>query len=632
MNANLQRLAQIWQAAIPAEKIASVVEWGRLFVKLVGSALSENYNPDITPWTKEPLERTDDGTKEDVVVLPIQSGKSAIGEVGICRQIACANGGDIGYYWQNDTAADARWLKRVEKILLACEEVMRRTVAAKFKWKTGLVSFPHCNFIMQGVKTDRNVASDSIRFAIAEEVHDEQGGWEPGKLEQVRGRLTAYWNSFLGIISNAGYDGDQLHKAMLAGTMQRWEVKCPGCRLYHPMRTEWDPKHPELGGLRYDADGCRLENKEYDYFKLASTVRFQMPCGAIVRENERQRRALSLSGRYSEPRKGADLRKRSYTMEAVAIDYIPWLSLIQQKHAAKKALDYSDPEPYSVYMRERECRFWKRGLQPITQNIVLSSGIKKDSAGLPNREFRFGAGDYQQGEFKAGELPHWWHLIVDVETLPDGRVHLLIVSEGMITTDDDLVDTFARHGVLPTSICLDSSWNAPHVYQLCLKHGYTAVKGDNSGLYAGHPDGSRKVYSPPKPLHAMINQPPVHDYVYNYGELLPHPLEPMFIRYSQFGLLNRVAWLRSSKLVWLEVPGDVSEDFISHLDSWQIRKLPNKKTLVMEEQWGQCRDRDDLLMCLCYITLLMEDAGKIGAHAGPGPNQAEPGPNNEEEK
>jgi hypothetical protein len=612
MNKNLQRLGEIWARAIPKPKTDSVVEWARDNVLLPGSSLDEKFNPDITPWTSEPLERTDDGTPEMVLVEPVQSGKSTVGEAALCRQIACSSGGHIAYYWQNDLASDERWMERVERILLACEAVMARTSKKRFKWLKGLVAFPHLNFRMLGARTDRNVASRTVRFAICEELHDEQGGWEPGKLEQVRGRLTTHWNSFLGIISNAGYEGDQLHKAFLAGTMQEWEVKCPGCGKFHVMRTEWDAKQPQFGGLRYNADGCRLGNGDYDYIKLASTVRMQMPCGASVPDDPVARKRLSATGRYTQ---GKPSPIRSYSLEAVSIDYIPFINLIRQKHSALKSLKYSDPLPYSVYLRERECKFYKPGLQPIARDIVLSQDKKKDREGMPDREFRFGQGDYQQGEFAAGELPHWWHLIFDAKRLPDGRLKILIVSEGKITTDDDLVNTFDRHEVRPSCVVLDSSWNSPHIYQLCLKHGYTAVKGENVGLYAGHADGSRKVYSPPKPLHAMINQPPVHEYVYHYGKTLPHPLEPLFIRYSQFGLLDLVAWLRSSPMVILDVPGDVSQDFLSHLDSWKWEKRPNKKTLRIEEQWRKRRDRDDLLMCLCYGTLQLTEAGAIGAGA-----------------
>lgn len=628
MNATLKKLSEFWRAALPQPKIKSVVEWGKLFVKLPGSALAEAFDPDLTPWNNEPLERTDDGTQDMSYVKPVQTGGSVMGEVAICRQIACSQGGDIQYNWQNDVQSDARWDKRVEPILKACAPVMARAPKDRDKWKIGLIVFPHCNFIMQGVNTNRAVASDSIRWQLNEEVHDAQGGWSPGKLAQAHGRLTAWWNRFAGEISNASYDGDQLHKRFLAGSQQEWMVKCPGCRLYHAMRTAWDAKHPERGGLRYDADGCRLANGEYDYFKLKSTIRFQMPCGFAVPDDAAVRRALSKTGRYSIGRFGdvAGILPRSYTLEAVSIDYIPFLKLIQEKHEALKALRAGDPEPYSVYVRERECRFFKKGLQPIVQNIVLNQDQKKDRDGLPDRMVRLGAADYQQGEFTKGELPHWWHLIVDAQVEPDGRLHTLVVSEGKILTDTDLVDAFERHQVPPPCVLLDSGWNAPHIYQLCLKHGFSCVKGEERGLYA-HKDKSRKPYSPPKALHTMIGQPEKYQYIPYMGELIPDPREPLFFFYSKAGMMDRVAWLRTSKTVIFDVPGDVSEDFVAHMDAWQRVKKVNPSSQAIEQIWRKLRERDDLLQCFSYVALQLEDAGLIGI-----PSDQEEGGANEEEE
>lgn len=616
-------------SAIPPRPVGSVVEWCKQNVKLIGSARSESYNPDITPWTKEPLECADNGTRSMTHVKPIQSGGSAEGECAIAYWLATQNGGDIQYNWQNDQAADDRWTKRFERILKACPAVMARAPGDRHKWTKGLIAFPHLNFIMQGVLSDRNVASDSICRQVNEELHDVQGGWSEGRLAQAHGRLTAYWNSIAFQISNAGYDGSDLHKIFLAGTQQHWEVKCPGCGLYHRMRALWEDENPQLGGLRYDSKTSKRDDGSHDYNRLQSTLRYQMPCGYEVRDDIAQRRALSLSGKYSVgDNPGAVPTEKSYTLQAVSVDYIPWIELVKQKHGALKAVKYGKSEPWSIYLRERECQFYKPGNTPVVHNIVTSKR-KKDRAGLPDRMLRLASGDYQQGEAAKGELPHWWHLIADIAIEAD-KIHVLIVSDGKLTTDENLVDAFKRHEVIPSCVILDSGWNAKHVYELCLRHGYYAVKGEDTDLFAGHPDGSRKIYSPPKPLHAMINFPPVHPYKLTREGHIPDPNEPMFIRYSKYGLLDRQAWLRTSKSVNFEVPSDVSQDFKAHMESWRLEKRFVKRTNREEPQWVQRRDRDDLLSCLCYICLLMEDAGVIGGDVIE--SQAESGQSQEETK
>ena len=234
-------------------------------------------------------------------VKPVQSGGSTAGEGVMCYLLATASGGDVQYNWQNDLKADERWEKRVERILRACQPVMSRWPADKNKARRGLVIFPHnCSLTMQGVLTARNVASDSVRYQINEELHDEDG-WLPGRLAQATGRLTAYWDHYQLNISNAGRKGSELHAIYEAGTQQHWEVLCPGCGRYHVMRGEWRDNEAHLGGLRYTSDGCKDDTGRYDYGRLAPTIRYQMPCGHTVPDDVSARRGLALSGRYGAP-------------------------------------------------------------------------------------------------------------------------------------------------------------------------------------------------------------------------------------------------------------------------------------------------------------------------------------------
>lgn len=606
-------IASILIAAIPPAPVKSVCEWGRTSVRLVGSARSEKYNPDITPWTKEPLERCNDGTRICTVILPIQSGKSVIGEIANCFWLSNWNGGDVQYNWQNDEQADARWEKRVEKIFKSCGKLMARTDPDRFKWKKGLVILPHCNFTMQGVNTPRNVASDSIRGQINEEIHDIESGWEEGKLAQCYGRTTAFWNSVIFNISNAGKKGGQLHKAFLTGTQQHWEVKCPGCGEFHRMRTRWEDSTPKLGGLRYNADECRDEAGKINYNKLKPTIRFQMPCGFEVKDDLTDRRALSLSGRYSVgDNPGAPLTERSYTMEAVSVDYIPWIDLIKQKHEALMAMKWGDSKPWWDYLRERECQFSSDEERPIVRKMILSPK-KKDRAGMEGRIARVAGVDYQHGDTKEGEAPHFWHVIADVGIF-ENKLKVLIVSEGKELSEGNLIDTLNRHEVQPSLVAIDSGHAAKYIYNICMKNGYYALKGASGTEFFTHqPSGARKIFSQPKPLHPMASCDPMFPYVTLADQSqAPNAHEPMFILYSSFGLMDRVRWLRTSPDVTLEIPGDVSPDFISHMEAWEMQRKPQAKTQQMQDVWVQVRKRDDLFKCFCYIALLLEEGGFTG--------------------
>lgn len=588
---------------IPEQEPATSSAWAEKNVGLPGSARSEKFEASITPWIIEPLESVGGGECRMVTfVKPVQCGGSVAGEVAILRWISSGNSGDICYNWPSNEKALDRWDKRFERTLKACPTVMARAPEQARhvgKWSKGTILFPHCNFVMQGVWSAGNLDSDSVRYEVNEEVHD----WESGRLAKAINRTTAVWNACIFNVSNAGKKGDQLHRAMMEGTNQVWQVKCPdpGCGKFHDMQTEWNLKKPHLGGLRYDAEGCRLPDGGYDYNKLGRTIRYQMPCGFEVKDQKEARKALSKSGRYSDPRNPGALKiDRSYTLDAVAVDYIPWLTLIQEKHAALLALRHGDPEPWKRYLQERECRFWDPEDRPVVGRVILNRKLKKNRDGLLNRKARFAALDRQQGSLRRGELPHWWCVIRDF----DADANSLLVFEGKLLNDEDAADVIERHSVLPACVAVDSGDDTTHVYQFCLRHGFSAIKGAAEASFS-HPDGARRIFSVERPLHLMLNRAPVSEDPFK---------EPLFWHYSKSGIRERLHWLRGTEEIKWETPGDVSEDYQSHMESEELQERKTRTGETIQE-WVQIKTRNDLFVCECYIAMLADMAGLIGGAA-----------------
>jgi hypothetical protein len=603
MKGDAERVRRMFAASVPPDRVTDVVAWAEANVTLPGSTRSTRFSADVTPWTREIIRRIDDGeTQRLTFVKPIQSGGSVAGEIAICYWVANKAGGDVQMNWQNDDHAEARWQKRIERILKACPPVMARwggvpdrTKMARCQW-----ILPHMNLICQGVFTERRVASDTITYQVNEEVHDEEG-WVPGRLDQAFGRLTAAWDGVAIVISNAGKEGSELHKAFESGTHQEWEVLCPGCGKYHRMRTKWEDGKPELGGLRYDSDGCKMENGTYNYTKLARTIRYQFPCGHEMPDDIALRRALSLSGRYGEPQNpGARLSNRSYRLDAVAVDYIPWIQLIEEKHKALRSLKYGDFTAWQKYVRERECMFVKPEDRPRVQEIVLAPATKSRD-GIPDRDFRFGTLDRQQGSIQKGELPHWWGVIRDFRAEVDGTIRSLLVWEGKLLTDEDAAGIMRDHSVAPTAVVCDSGDDTAHVYRFCLRYGFHAIKGEPRDMFA-HDDGSRRIFSPERPLHLMCGAPPSKEDPRD---------EPQFWLYSKPGIRERLHWFRTSPSSKWETPSDVSQDYIAHMDAERLeqRNVNGRRVSV----WVQYEDRNDLFVCEAYAAMLADYVGMIGA-------------------
>jgi len=611
--------AQTKRDSIPPSKIDSIVDWGRENVRMPKSAMSVGFDPDMTPWIREPIDKTDlRERRSTTLVKPIQSAGTTGGEVLLCYWITFKSYGDIQYNWPNDEHFKKIWDNRFEPILKSTEAVMavapgnaaRNTGA----WKRGVIQLPNRTFTMQGIHTARNVASESIRCQLNEELHVERDGWEPGRLQQANGRCTAVWDHSIVNISNAGRKGGELDKAFHQGTQQHWQILCPDCGRFHIMRTHWRDTRPDLGGLRYDSDGCRRDDGTYDYTRLAGTVRYQMPCGFVVHDPDiSTRRAMNKGGKYSDPmNEGAPVSLASYIFEAVSVDYIPWLSLIIQKHEALKARRFGDSGPYMKYLRERECIFSSEEDYPSLGVISLKQNVVKDRDGLPEPRERFAALDYQQGVKARGEFPHWWLVIVDAKVLPNGRLQVRLVFEGKVDLDEEVAVIIARHEVSPRMVVADSGHNAMHVYQFCLKHGYSAIKGSGEGGFshpaedpAGNPVTVLRIFQQERPIHGMLNM----------DETRQDPIdEPQFWLYSKHGIRERYSWLASGGggLIDFEIPEDVSEDFLSHHDAEEPQWIESGKTRQKEKVWVQLRPRNDLFVCMCYIAMLLEMAGLIG--------------------
>ncbi len=636
MQDNLERMAQRtdehWTPD-PPEPIA----WAEENVRFPKSVLGDRFRMSITPWVREPLLRACVGiwtpttsvsespalgqggvvipdtdllsvARITTLVKPVQTGGSGFGEVFLLYCLNFARG-FLQYNWGKDDRAKERWDSRVEGMIHACRPIEEMLDMLRSNEMTKMeLNLKKIFMRMQGTWVADNLDSDSVNIQINEEVHS----WKPGHLKKARARSTAVWNFKSIDISNAGKAGDQLSKAYDAGTQQRWMNRCPGCGQFHVMRTAFDKKNPKLGGLRYDGDKARREGGSYDYNIIKATVRYQMPCGYIIPNDNRARKTLSQSGKYSEPVVGSTLEHRSYTYDAVTVDYVDWVMLVQEKHEALRALRLGDPEPYRRYLTERECRFYDENNLPIDGGYtVLTTDLKKSREGLPDPKLRFGNLDRQQGNKAMNEFPHWWLLLRDVQVW-DGKLRTRLVYEGKVETDEEVIRILGEHKVEYHHVVADSGDDTVHVYMFCLKYGINAIKGGKTGDFYTHANGARRVYSPERPLHKMLNREPKYPYLREERKNalgIPDPREPLFWLYSKVGIRERFHWLRTSTV--FETPSDVSEEYQNHLDSEERVMFYHPTTGEEMPKWVQKRKRNDQFVNECYCAMQIDQAGLI---------------------
>lgn len=611
------RLGDCIRSNIPGEP-PDIIEWAEQNVKTLTSARSPQFDSLSSPWIIEPIRRAVDRVTRIVTLMkPVQTGGSTFGEVVLLYWTMFWRG-FLQYNWSNDKRSDERWASRIESLMLNCAPVGE--LMTRLGYTNCEVNFGRIFFRMQGVFESHNLDSDTVSLQINEEVHD----WERGHLDKARGRLTAVWNYKSLDISNAGIQGDQLDKAMCAGTHQLWEVRCPGCSnphheanyVYHRMRTRWDEEKPNLGGLRYDAEGCRVGFMDYNYPKLRPTIQYQMPCGALVHNEDLQvRRRLSSTGRYSQPlNKYAELLHRSYSYDSVCVDFIDWMELIKKKHSALKSRAEGDPAPWIKYTQEQECVPYHEDNIPNINRVEITAGRRKGREGLPIPRLRAFSLDRQQGERRKGELPYWWLLIRDFKIMW-GVLRSVIVFEGKVETDEQAISIIDDHQCLHHHGCADSGDDTEHVYQFCYRYGIHAVKGGAAQWYA-HDDNIKRSYGPEQPLHRMMNMPEKYKYVDSEvkGDRLiqePDEREPMFWLYSRGAIAERLYWLQTNSQ--FEVAEDVSIDYKNHMDAQERVVVKNPRTGFEVIEWHKRKTRDDLLICERYCVMILDITGAMGS-------------------
>ena len=481
------------------------------------------------------------------------------------------------------------WDKEIEQILRRSIHY-QNLIADRFKARKGLVILPNCSLSVQGVFAEGALDSDTVPNQVNEEIH----AWKHGMLAKALGRGDACDFPIRFNISNAGVEGDQLHAAFKDGTMQQWEVVCPHCgnpnheanKVRHIMRVRWDERHPEFGGLWYDYEKAKREDGSYDYNVIDSTMVYKMPCGGVIHNDIAERRALSMSGRYSEPfNTGARPGIHSMTYQAVTCHTMDWVNIIKRRNNALAARRMGDEESYKKYVQEVECEFYSESKIPFVGNIITTAAAQLNRIGLPDEIGKIWAADWQQGFKNLGELTHYWLAIESVMADCSSQV----IYAGKVEDEMELLTVLRDHGITNEDGggifdgFVDASKNTKHILSFCYRSGINAVMGNASGKGLWKwPDGSYQYYSPKKFIYKELNMPTKYPMVMTREGYVEDPAEPFIIMYSKAGILKNHFFLREFKgnvlhnkpdaapdeYIERVIPEDIGEDYLNHHEAW----------------------------------------------------------------
>lgn len=603
--------------SIPTAAPTDIVEWSRSCgIKVDG----HSFNPDRIPQLIEPMRAmTDSKIRNGTLVKPVQTGGSTVGEVILCFWLAFCQG-LLQMNWQDDLRAEERWSKRLLDLLRSVKDLC--WAGGRYNEKICEAKFINSRLIVQGIKAAGALDSETVPMQINEEIHL----WAPGTLAKARRRQTLVWNSKALDISNAGITGDQLESAWESGSMEIWKSFCPGCGKFHRMQFRWDDKRHDLGGLRFDPKAGYNASRKYSLAAVVPTIRYQMPCGFIVHDTPKERRALD-AGTYEKTNPGALDYKRSWNYDAVSVSEIKWPELVGEYLTAIKAHKSGDGAPLIKFIQERECRFYDAENDvPFRGQIVINNTAVQNRIGLKGRAMRAWFADKQRGFAHKLEMTHYWLVIRDIMPNADS----MLIFEGMVQTDADLIARLQEHDCLPQSGAIDCTWDRANVLQLCYRNNFNAqTTSAQDRLFFHKDEKAYRIYSEVGPLCKQIASgfptkfPIGHRVENGILEDMLHPEEPRHWSIHRIGMIKLLFFLRNNRSVseqnkvtdfikW-EVPGDISEDYKKQIESWEFtqKKSPTSNAVV-----EVCRQRfgaDHLLMCEAGIANLMLMSGILPA-------------------
>ena len=369
-----------------------VVEWACKYVKLPQSARSPNFDIASTPWLRWPmLQVADDDNKEVVVMAPVGSGKTTMLE-GLLPWIIAEEPGPTLITMQTDDDARAWVDTRFHPSLKANEKVSPLLPAGKNRgnFRKGEILFSHMPLHIGGANL-ANLQSKSIRWVYC----DETWLWKDGMLEEARRRTHDRWNSRVVLVSQGGFEGDQLDNAFNDSLIHDYCFKCPKCDA----RQTYQWKQVKYDKIKTDAD-------EWDWEAIGETVHYECAnagCKEHFPDKVDIRRKLSASGDYVSRGNNAKPGRMAATYPAMCVWWVPWAKLVNEWITSQDERKRMNLAPMRQFVQKRLAQSWEEPNEVVSLKGATDAYRMKDEFFNGERwseeNFRFLCVDVQQDHF-----------------------------------------------------------------------------------------------------------------------------------------------------------------------------------------------------------------------------------------
>jgi len=178
-----------------------------------------------SPWMREPMEALVDPRIRIVsIIAAIQSGKTSVGEFGLCHIIANHPGPTL---WLDQTDDDAKDQSesRLQKLFDECQPVRALYPANRHKRRNTTIHFANgMTLWVLGAHNKTNLQRRSIRWLVC----DETWRYPTGHMAEAEARVTAFgWLGKCLFMSQGGEEDDDTHRKYETTDMREWTFACP---------------------------------------------------------------------------------------------------------------------------------------------------------------------------------------------------------------------------------------------------------------------------------------------------------------------------------------------------------------------------------------------------------------------
>ena len=452
-------MSDSFRNAIRPPSELSPPEWMAKNVRISNSERSAFFDIEQTPWWREPLELAADNSVHEIVIMaPTGSGKSTIAE-GLCPYIVAEDPGPFLYASQTDPDAKFWVESRAMPAMKTCEALAHLWPQDRSKSRKTEIIWPHMPMLFGGANMS-NFQEKSIRWGYGDEVW----AWNPGLVREFLGRHHNRWNRRFYLVSQGGYDGDELTQEYEKTDKAEWSWQCQECNDFHA-----------YGRSQAKFDYIKRDDGTLDQQATADTTRLVCPtCEKEYEDNPLNRRTLTNSAKYIGMSGGLN-GYRGFNIHAFAIWWIPWREYVLELLQAKAQLDAGDVTRWRQLTQKRDAKPWKDDLAIERKDFTVSDRGKSEVdadplAKIPGETHRFFTVD------KGGD--HFWGIVR--AWVPGGPTVMLW--EGYIPgkggKEPEVRAIQEKFGVPDPHVFMDMSFEWEETAQLCADNGWTGIRGE----------------------------------------------------------------------------------------------------------------------------------------------------------